>query len=197
MLQNKKQTLVKDLIRRNRSYRRFSQEKKLSKAELIQLVDSARLSPSSGNVQPLRYVLSWQKEKNDEIFKALSWASGLKDWEGPAVDERPTGYIIIMMDKRLSRHAEVDAGIAAQSILISAVEKELGGCIIGAVQKERLRIQLEIPSQYKVIFVVALGKPAETVVLEDAEEGKVKYFRDEDDIHHVPKRPLSELVLDI
>ena len=159
------------------------------------MVDLARLSASGGNLQPLKYILSCDSETNDEIFPHLAWAGYLADWPGPAEGERPTAYIVIVLDKTISESAGCDHGIAAQSILLGARERGLGGCMIGAIQRKGLRTALAIPEQYKIELVIALGKPRESVLIDEATKGDIKYWRDDQDRHHVPKRPLDKIIL--
>ena len=186
---------VRDLILANRSYRRFDQKHRISRETLLELVDLARLSASGGNIQPLKYLLSCEPERNGIIFSHLAWAAYLQDWPGPAEGERPTAYIVILGDKEISRSFGCDHGIAAQSIMLGAAERGLGGCMIGSIQREGLRSALKIPQHLDILLVLALGKPAEKVVVETATGGKIKYWRDENGVHHVPKRPLDELIL--
>ena len=186
-----------ELIKKNRSYRRFFQDEPVSTETLKELLECARLSPSGSNVQPLKYILSNTAEKNAVIFDHLAWAGYLTDWDGPEEGERPAGYIIILGDKEIRDSFGVDHGIAAQSILLGAVDKGLGGCIFGSIQRKKLREALNIPSRFDILLIIALGKPKETVVLEDAgENGDIKYYRDEKQVHHVPKRTLDELIFD-
>jgi nitroreductase len=188
--------MIKDLIAKSRSYRRFFQEVAIDKRVLRELVDLARLSPSAANLQPLKYILSCEPEKNALIFQHLAWAGYLKDWPGPSEGERPSAYIIILGDTEIARSFGCDHGIAAQSILLGAAEKGLGGCIIGTVKREELRKALEIPSRYEILIVLALGKPKETVVIEPAgPAGDIKYWRDNQGMHHVPKRSLDSIVI--
>lgn len=188
--------MIEDLIRKNRSYRRFRQEEKISLGTLKGFVDLARLSASGSNMQPLKYILSCEPEKNGKIFPCLAWAGFLKDWDGPAEGERPSAYIVILGDKEIRDSFGVDPGIAAQSILLGATENGLGGCMIGSVSREKMREALAIPERYEILLVIALGKPAEEVVLEETgPDGDIKYYRDASDVHHVPKRPLDEIVL--
>jgi nitroreductase len=120
----------------------------------------------------------------------------LKDWDGPEEGERPSAYIIILGDTDIQLTFGIDHGIAAQSMMLGAVEKGFGGCMIGSAQREGLQRSLGIPERYKILLVLALGKPIERVVTEPIREGgSVKYYRDEDDIHHVPKRDLNTLIL--
>ena len=190
--------MIRDLIIKNRTYRRFRQNVAVERETLRELVDLGRLSASAANMQPLKYVLSCEPKKNALIFGHLGWAGYLKDWPGPAEGERPSAYIIILVDTQISEFADCDHGIAAQSILLGAAEKGIAGCMIGTVKRKELAEALEISSRYKILLVLALGKPAETVTLEAAApDGGIGYWRDSDGVHHVPKRPLDELILDI
>ncbi|MDY6801352.1 MAG: nitroreductase family protein [Bacteroidota bacterium] len=189
--------MIKELITKNRSYRRFYQNHKISTEELKDLVELARLSASGKNLQPLKYYLSADEETNQKIFSTLAWAGYLKDWDGPEEGERPTGYIVILVDTRLTSNYFCDHGIAAQSMLLGAVEKGLGGCIFASIQRKKLKQLLKIDKYFDVLLVIALGKPKEKVVIEEAKNGDIKYYRDENQIHHVPKRPLNELIISI
>ena len=188
--------MIKDLVKKNRSYRRFDESKTITKSQLLDLVDLARLSPSAANRQPLKYILSYKDGMNEKIFSTLSWAGYLKDWNGPAEGERPAAYIVILGDKNITENFGIDAGISAQSILLGAVEKGLGGCIFGSVSRGTLKNLLNLPSQYEVLLVVALGYPIEKVQIDDlGENGNIKYWRDDKRVHHVPKRSLSEIII--
>lgn len=188
---------IRDLVVKNRTCRRFGRDVAVTPETLRELVDLARLSASGANLQPLKYILSWEPEKNALIFPHLGWAGYLKDWPGPCEGERPSAYIIILGDTRISRSFGCDHGIAAQSILLGAAEKELAGCMIGTVQRQDLRTALDIPAHFEILLVLALGRPAETVVLETAEpDGDIRYWRDAGGVHHVPKRALDDIILD-
>lgn len=186
--------MIRDLIIKNRSYRRFYQEVAIERKTLRELVELASLSASAGNLQPLKYILSCNPQKNALIFPYLTWAAYLKNWSGSPEGERPSAYIIILGDTQIGKSFEYDAGIAAQSILLGATEKGLGGCMIGSIQTQALRQALNIPSRYEILLVLALGKPKETVIIEKAATD-IKYWRDTKDIHHVPKRALDDLIL--
>jgi nitroreductase len=189
--------MIADLIQKNRSYRRFYEDYKIDLNTLKEFVNLARLSASAANLQPLKYILSFTPEKNALIFPALAWAGYLKDWGGPKEGERPSAYIIILGDTGISKSFGCDHGIAAQSILLGAAEKRLGGCMVGSINRKELRKILKIPEKYEILLAVAIGKPKEKVVLEEAgPDGNIKYRRDDKDIHHVPKRPLNEIILD-
>ena len=188
--------MLKDLISKNRSYRRFYQEIPVTTETLKELLDLARLSPSASNRQPLKYYLSNTPETNEKIFPCLAWAGYLQEWPGPKEGERPGAYIIMLGDSRITNNYFCDHGIAAQSILLGAVEKGLGGCIIGSVNREKLRENLKIPSHFDILQVLALGKPKEIVVIEPlSANGDIKYWRDQNDVHHVPKRALDDLII--
>lgn len=189
--------MLKEMIAKNRSYRRFYEDECLTKETLLSLVDHARLSPSGANKQPLRYIISCAKQVNEKIYDTLGWAGYLSDWPGPEQGERPSGYIIILQDKDHKIVGGADHGIAAQSILLGAVEIGLGGCIIANIKREKLQENLSIPSQYEILLVIAIGKPKEIVVIEKINIGEdCKYWRDEQQVHHVPKLTLKDIILD-
>lgn len=187
--------MIRELVIKNRSYRRF-QQVPVERETLRELVDLARLSASAANRQPLKYLLYCDPQKNELIFPCLSWASYLKDWPGPAQGERPTAYIIVLGDTRVHSTFSCDHGIAAQSIMLGATERGLGGCILGAIDRPQLSQSLNIPPHHEILLVLALGKPSETVVLETVgPDGDIKFWRDKDSVHHVPKRALDDIIV--
>lgn len=190
--------MLKELIRKNRSFRRFHEDNRVSPDILKELVELARLSASGGNKQPLKFMLSCDPDMNSRIFPHLAWAAGLPEWDGPEEGERPAAYIIILGDKDIAGGFGVDHGIASQSILLGAAEKGLGGCILGSIKRNPLRKELGIAERFEILLVIALGTPAEKAVIEDLERsGDTVYWRDSNGIHHVPKRKLDELVVQI
>jgi len=187
---------LEELLVRNRSYRRFRQGEPLDEKTLVDLVGLTRLCPSAANRQPLKYLVSWSPERNAAIFGQLRWAAALTDWPGPAEGEKPAGYIVVLGDKRIANNFHCDHGIAAQTILLAAVQQGLGGCIIASIDRDGLARKLNLPTYFEILLVLALGKPAETVVLEhDKSPDERPYWRDADGVHHVPKRPLEELLV--
>lgn len=189
--------MIKELTLRNRSYRRFHQEIAVEPETLRELVDLTRHCASAANLQPLKYMISSEPERNAAVFECLGWAGYLPEWRGPAEGERPAAYIIILGDKNIAKSFGCDHGIAAQTMLLGACEKGLGGCMIGSVKREALRRALSIPEHLKILLVIALGKPKEIVVLEKAApDGKIQYWRDGEGVHHVPKRSLHELIVE-
>ena len=188
--------MLKELIHKTRSYRRFHQETAVDLDTLKELVDLARLSASGANLQPLKYILACDTATNARIFPLLKWAGYLRDWDGPAEGERPAAYIIILNDTEIRKDAGVDHGIAAQSIMLGATGKGLGGCMIASIDRVALREALAIPERFKILLVLALGVPKEEVVIEEiGPDGDIKYYRDAQGVHHVPKRPLDDLIL--
>jgi nitroreductase len=188
--------MLKDLILKNRSFRRFHQDVPVALETLRELVELARFSASGSNRQPLKYILSCDPDVNAAVFPNLAWAGFLTNWGGPAEGERPAAYIVILNDQTIAKVPGADHGIAAQSMMLGAVERGLGGCMIGSIEKDELRKILNIPEQYEILLVLALGKPAEKVVLEDVgSDGSYRYYRDDADVHHVPKRTLQELIV--
>lgn len=188
--------MIRDLVVMNRSYRRFHEEVDIKLETLKELVDLARLSASAMNAQPLKYILSCGRQINSLIFPHLTLGAYLKDWSGPREGERPAAYIIVLGDTVISPFLAYDAGIAAQSILLGATEKGLGGCIIASIDREELRKALDISLRYEILLVLVLGKPKERVVIETVgPNGETKYWRDAESVHHVPKRPLDDIII--
>lgn len=188
--------MLKDLVRKSRSVRRFYQDMPIDMETLRDLVDLARLSPSGSNLQALKFLISNEPQKNAKIFQNLAWAGYLKEWPGPEEGERPSAYILILGDSTIHKSFGCDHGIAAQSIMLGATEKGLGGCIIGSVDRPQLTAQLNIPPQYEILLAIALGKSKEQVEIDPLPaDGSVKYWRDEKQVHHVPKRSLDDIII--
>ena len=188
--------MIRELIISNRSYRRFDTTASIDSPTLRELVDLARLSASAANLQPLKYAITSDAATNARVFENLVWAGYLTDWPGPAEKERPTAYITILHDTTITKDPGVDHGIAAQSILLGAAERGLGGCMIGSINRAKLTSVLNLPQHLRILLVIALGKPAERIILEHAKPGgSIEYYRSNDDSHHVPKRPLDEIII--
>jgi nitroreductase len=185
----------KDLILKTRSYRRFDESKKIDYLTLENLIDLARNSASGANRQPLKYLIFNSPEDCEKVFPFLAWAGYLTEWPGPEKGERPSAYIVILGDKSITETFAIDHGIAAQSIMLGASEAGLGGCMIASIKRTELAESLNLPERFEILLILALGKPVESVVIEEIKENNVQYWRDEQNIHHVPKRSLKELIL--
>ncbi len=186
--------MLYDLVLKNRSYRRFDESVKISDATLSELCNLARLSSSAANRQTLKFRLVTAPDECEKVFQNTAWAGYIKDG-APKEGERPTAYIVILNDNSLFSNNAVDVGIAAEVILLGAAEKGLGGCMIASFKAQTLSEELSLPEGLEPKLVVALGKPVETVVIEDMKNGDVKYWRDDEKVHHVPKRSLDEIIV--
>ena len=180
-----------ELVKKNRSYRRFYQEKNIDKSTLDYLIGLARYIPSARNLQPLKYKAVYEPALCDEVFKTLAWAGYLTDG-APKKGERPSAYIVICNDRNISPQSTWDQGIAAQTIMLGATDKGSGGCIIASIKKAAISQLLSLPESLEPVFVLALGYPKEKVIITDAYDGNIKYYRDSDGTHYVPKRPEAE-----
>ncbi len=190
--------MLRDLIIKNRSCRRFLESKKIEPGVLKDLIDLARLSPSGSNLQPLKYIISNEPTMNAKIFPHLGWAGYLTNWDGPGEGERPAAYILILGDTLIKKSFSCDHGIAAQSIMLGACEQGLRGCIIASINREKLRQDLNISGQYELLLILALGMPREKIALETVgKDGSIKYWRDKEGVHHVPKRKLEDIILSV
>ncbi len=186
-----------ELVAKTRSYHRFDQNREISTNTLEELVDYARHTMSGANLQPLRYLLINDSTLNARVFEQTKWAAYLTDWPGPEEGERPAAYILVLRDTEVKNlTASTDAGAALQSMKLGAMEKGIGGCVIASMNRENLREILDIPERYELMFLLTLGVPVEEVVLEETTaEGEIQYYRDQQQVHHVPKRPLDEIIL--
>lgn len=186
------------LVRACRSVRRFDEARAIPREVLVSLVDIARVTASGANRQPLRYRVVSEPGECAAVFAHLMWAGALRDWDGPAEGERPTGYIVVC-DAGGGATTSVDEGIAAQTILLSATAAGFGGCMLHAFNKKLVASALRLPDAVKPLMVIALGVPGETVHLEPlaaSPVGSTDYWRDEAGVHHVPKRSLTEVLIE-
>ncbi|SDU04221.1 nitroreductase family protein [Desulfobacula phenolica] len=186
----------KELVIQNRSCRRFDNAHKIDETKLRELVELARNCASAANLQPLKYIICRDDQKNEDIFSCLGWAAYLKEWKGPIKEERPSAYIVIMGDHHISDKFWCDHGIAAQTLLLGAKSMGLGGCMFGSVNAKKLKQHLNIDDHLEVKLVVALGKPVEEICIDQlGEDGDIKYWRDDNQVHHVPKRKLNDIII--
>lgn len=186
---------LQPLIEKNRSYRRFDFGRKISEDVLVALVDVARISQSAANLQPLCYITICQEEMVTKVHKHMRWAGYLPDWDGPVDEERPVAYIIVLGNTEVKQtYREVDAGLAMQNMCICAAAEGIGSCMIGNLDKKKLEELLKIPKQYEIIYAVALGFPVEEVQMVPF-AGDVKYYRNENQKHFVPKRLLKDVLI--
>ncbi|MBQ9986434.1 MAG: nitroreductase family protein [Oscillospiraceae bacterium] len=186
--------MLYDLVLKNRSYRRFDEAFEISEDTLRELCSFARITPSGANRQFFKFRLTPSGEECGKVFPALAWAGYLEDG-APIEGERPSAYITIVNDNTLGTGNVMDVGIMAQTILLAAAEMGLGGCMIGSIKRKELKETLSLSEEHDIMLVIALGKPVEKVVIENAKDGDIKYWRDEERVHHVPKRPISELII--
>ena len=187
--------MLKELILRNRSYRRFYEKEKISLENVCEWIGLARMGASGRNGQTIKYQIVLSDKKREEVFETLAWAGYFLDWDGPIEGERPSAYVIMLNDEKLGKNYFSDDGIAVQNLLLGAVESGYGGCIIRAFKEKEVRDALQISLDYKIIQVVALGKPKEVVVIDEMKNDDIKYWRDENHVHHVPKRILNDLII--
>lgn len=191
--------MLKELVKKNRSYRKFKEDVQVERKTLEELVDLARLSPCGMNLQSLRYMLVTDSSDRELIYPNIKWAAFLKEWGGPVRGERPSAFILVFLDKGVQNSfvSDIDVGIACQSILLGAVEKGLGGCIIGAVNKDEVKKAFGIRDSLELKLVIAIGKPNQNIVIDDADlTSDLKYWEDESGVHHVPKLGLKNLIIE-
>ena len=191
--------MLKDLVTKSRSYRGYNENRKVTKEELLEMVECARLCPSSVNAQPFCYYLAWEPEEVEKIQALTNWARALPQMTLPHPGKCPTAFIVILQDttigESLARYQK-DVGIVAQTMLLAATEMGLGGCMIGNYNAGKVKEALALDEKYAPMLIVAIGEPAEEIVLKEVEPGEnMAYYRDENDVHYVPKRKLKDIVI--
>ena len=191
--------MFKDIVKASRSYRGYDESYRFSREELEDFVDCARFAPSSVNAQPFRYYLAWENEEVDRIQKLTNWARALPQMQLPHPGMCPTGFIIICQDLNLGASIpryQKDVGIVAQTMLLAAAERGLGGCMIGNYNADSVKKELHLAENLAPVLIVEFGKPAEKIVIKEIEEGEnIAYYRDENDVHYVPKRKLEDIII--
>lgn len=179
--------MFKDLVEKNRSYRGFNEDRKITKEELYELIDTARVTASAANRQPLKYYIATEKEEVEGILGLTKWGGALPELHLPKEGTHPTAFVVILQDKNIQPNTQavlIDVGIAAQTLLLSATEKGLGGLMIRNFGPDPLTEMLKLPENLVPVLVVALGKPEETVRLAELPiDGNTNYYRNDNNTH--------------
>lgn len=187
--------MIKDIVKRNRTYRRFDNSVEITREQVVEWIDCARYCASAKNAQPMKYIVVTNRKECAKLYPSLKWAAYLTEWDGPIPEERPTAYILQLLDTDISTNPLCDDGLQLQTITMAAVEAGFGACIFKSFNNAMLCEQFNLPDHLQIQYVVAFGKPIEEVVIEAISGEDYKYWRTEDQKHHVPKRPIDEIVL--
>ena len=181
-----------DFIKTRRSIRLFRPEP-IDQSVLCKLLEVARCAPSAANRQPLEYIIVNEQTKIDRIFDQLAWAAYVQPKRNPPAEKRPVAYIVVLINKNLAleKYGNVDAAAAITTILLAAWAMKIGTCWLGSVNRKNVREILQIPNEYDIDSVVALGYPDEKPVMEDCRDDSIKYYLDSEDTIHVPKRKIQ------
>ena len=175
-----------------RSIRRFQQ--KPIKLELLKMfVNAARLAPSAANLQPLEFLVVNKKELCNKVFETISWAGYIKPKWTPSPQERPAAYIVMLIKNAENKWYLRDVSLSSENIVIAAEGERIGSCILCNIDRDKIRQILKIPEKIIIDSIIALGYKDEKSVIEDFKDN-VEYWRDENNIMHVPKRKLDDVV---
>lgn len=184
-----------ELALKARSCRRFVEDQPLGYADLDWLCACARLAPSGRNAQELRFIEIVEKETCAKVFAHTRWAGAIKDGI-PKEGERPTAFIAVLMPEKSSEVLCFDMGIACQTIQLAATSRGWGCCMIYSYDHKEVADILNIPENLKPGLLLALGLALEERAVSNARAGdSLKYWRDDQGVHHVPKLELEDLVL--
>ena len=187
------------LVTEARSCRRFDASRELEPGFLRWLVDCVRICPCTANAQVMRYMTVQAPDKRAAMYDSLVWAAMLKDWDGPAESERPTGYVVFFgptENGKLNTNTCIDIGIMGQTMQLAASSKGVDVCMFRSFKAKNIAEFLPTPEGYEVALVVAFGYGVEERRLAPvAADGSTKYYRDENGVHYVPKRALADVLL--
>ena len=191
--------MLKELVIKNRSYRGFDENYSFTREQLEGYIDLTRYTASSVNAQPLKYKIVYEKNEVEAVRPLTRWARALPDMVLPHPNMHATAFIIICQDTDISPNLaryQKDIGIVAQTITLAAVEDGLGGCMICNFTPDEVKETLNLAENLTPMLIIALGKPAEEIIIKEIENGEsTKYYRDENDIHYVPKRKLKDILI--
>ena len=176
-----------------RTIRRFKQDK-IPTEVLEKMINEARLAPSGSNLQPCEYVIVTDPGKVERLFPCFKWATYIAPSGDPPEGERPTAYIVVLLNREVRETGGThDAAAAIENILLVAYEEGIGSCWLGSVDREKVKMILSISANCEVDSVVALGYPNEHPVLEET-RGPTNYWKDGKGVLHVPKRRLKDVI---
>ncbi len=188
---------LKQIIKANRSYRKFIHNEKIDEGIIMEWIDNARYVASSKNRQPVRFIIITESMEVQQICDHMQWARHLKNWQGPTKEQKPAALLVVCTDENINKNAQTDVGIITQTILLQAVNDGYGGCLLRSIDRKLIRNKFNLPENIAIDMVVALGKPDQSITLEemDVNSDNTDYWEDENGVHHVPKRALVDFVL--
>jgi nitroreductase len=183
---------LNSLLLKNRSHRGYDSSRQVLVEELKQIAEVCTKIPSAKNQQVLRFKLV-AGENAPRLQQYTKWGGALPELNLPFPGTEPSAFIIICSTVPENKWVDIDLGIAAQSMLLKAVEMGLNGICIGAFNKNA--VVEEFSLQHEPVLILAIGKGAEHIQLTRAKEGEnLTYYR-KDGVHFVPKLGLDDLLL--
>ncbi|MBQ2734968.1 MAG: nitroreductase family protein [Clostridia bacterium] len=190
--------MLKDLLKKSRSYRSFDPNVKIPQSLLEDWIDCTRYCPSSINLQMLKFRTVTDSAECAALLENTRWAGKIRDQKLPPDGHAPVAYIVVCSDSNVIATADTfqkDVGIVSQTIMLAACESGFGGCMIGSFSADRVSALLSLPQSLTPQLILALGCPDECVELTDpAADGSVTYYR-ENGVHYVQKRTLEQILI--
>lgn len=179
---------VKEALQKRRTVRLFEQ-KNVPDSDLAEMIDCARVTSCASNLQQLRYIIIRDTKLLKDIFPLTAWANLVRPSRTPVWGiSAPRCFIAVIASASANQVIHADAGAAIQSMQTMAWSRGLGCCWLGSIQREQIKILLELPDDKQVLYLVAVGYPAEKPVAEDVQEGQsIFYYLDDQQRLHVPK----------
>lgn len=185
---------LEELVQISRSTRKFEKNIQVTRNELEELINLARMSSSAMNAQPLKYILVTNKEDVKKLNRTTQWAAHLSNWT-QSEDEGASAYIIILKDNNIGGFPMFDAGISFEAISLGAKIKGFSTCPLASINKNMCKELFSIPSNLEIMIGIAIGVGIENIKLVKVKNGKIDYYREDDQTHCVPKRKLEDIII--
>lgn len=183
---------LSNLIKTRRTTRVFNQTK-VNINDLKEVLELARLAPSGGNLQPVKFAIITDETLRKKAFPFIKYAGYLKDWD-PDFSQSPKAFIALLCNDNLKGKCECDLGISLMTISLLLEEKGLKSCILGAINRQELSKVFEIDSSLYIAYLIGVGYSDSIGNFFD-DSNNVKYIKNADDGFSVPKKPLSDILI--
>jgi nitroreductase len=146
---------VFEAIQERKSIRAY-RDKPIPRETIERLLEAGRLAPSAGNSEPWHFITVTHVEKRKTLSKGLY---------AKFITQAPLAIVVCGDKKASADWYAVDASLAVENMVLSAVGEGLGTCIVGSFTEADVKALLKIPERFEVIVIIAVGYPREKLDL--------------------------------